>query len=83
MNSTVAFTADQRIALEHGEPVRVTDAETKLECVVIRADVYERGRMLPPDLDPREMSLAVVEVLREDWDHPKMAEYDDYENRRP
>jgi len=81
MKQTVSLPAEQRKALEQGKPVPVTEAGTQLECVVIRADMYERVRALL--LDPRETYPAVDEVFREDWSDPKMAEYDDYESRKP
>jgi hypothetical protein len=33
-------------------------------------------------LDPRDTYPAVDKVMSEDWDDPKMAEYDDYESRQ-
>lgn len=83
MNRSMNLTADQWKALERGQEVRVTNPDSPVECVVIRADVYDRVKGLPPDFDPRETYPAVDEVMREDWSDPKMAEYDDYESRRP
>lgn len=83
MKQTVSLPPEQRRALEQGEPVPVTESETLLECVVIRADLYERVKSLLPGFDPREAYPAIDEVFREDWSDPKMAEYDDYESRKP
>jgi len=77
MNQTVSLTAEQRQALEQGEPVPVTESETQLECVVIRADLYERVKSLLSGFDPRDAYPAIDEVFRQDWSDPKMAEYDD------
>jgi hypothetical protein len=53
-----------------------------MECVVIRADMYEQIKKLLPDFDPQEAYPAIDEVMREDWNDPKMAEYDNYESRK-
>jgi len=82
MNQSVDLTAEQWSALERGQEVRVTNSTSSLECVVIRADVYDRVKALLPDFDPKETYPAVDEVVREDWSDPIMAEYDDYESRR-
>ena len=83
MKPEMTLTTEQRTALEEGQPVHIVDPETQLECVVIRADVFDRVKALLPDIDPREAYAAVDEVMREGWESPQMAEYDDYEARRP
>ena len=83
MEQLMNLTEEQLRALEQGQELRVIDPRTRLECVVIRADVYERVKGLLPEIDPRETYPAVDEVMGEDWSDPKMAEYDDYESRRP
>lgn len=76
----MSLTSEQRTALEQGEAVHMTEPDTRMECVVIRADVYERVKVLLGDFDPRMAYPAMDEVMREDWSDPKMAEYDDYES---
>lgn len=83
MKQIVSLPAEQQKALEQGEAVPVTEAQTQLECVVIRADMYERVKSLLPGFDPKEAYPAIDEVFREDWSDPKMAEYDNYESRKP
>lgn len=82
MKLSVTLTDDQRKALEEGQAVPAIDAETQIECVVIRSDVFERVKGVFPDIDPRETYPAVDEVMREDWSTPQMAEYDDYDAHR-
>lgn len=60
----------------------VVETGTQIECVVVRADVFNRFRTLLPDLDPRDAYPAVDEVMKDDWSDRKMAEYDDYESTR-
>ena len=48
------------------------------DCVVLRADVFEQIKKLLPDFDPRDAYPAVDEVMSEDWNDPKLAEYDEY-----
>ncbi|MBI1346296.1 hypothetical protein GC163_08390 [bacterium] len=74
---------EQRQALQQGRPVAVTETATQIECVVLRADVFELIRKLLPDFDPRDAYPAIDAVLREDWSDARMADYDDYESRTP
>lgn len=83
MKLTVHLAAEQQKALEQGEAVPVTEGQTQLECVVIRADMYERVKALLPGFTPSEAYPAIDEAFREDWSQPKMSEYDNYESRRP
>lgn len=82
MEESVTLNAEHRKALQQGETVSVIETGTQIECVVVRADVFNRFRRLLPDFDPREAYPAADEVMKEDWSDPKMAEYDDYESRR-
>jgi hypothetical protein len=83
MQQPMPLSDAQRAALEQGEAVRVTDPATRLECVVVRADVYERVKAVLPDLDPQAAYPAADEAFREGWADQTMAEYDQYESRRP
>ena len=51
-----------------------------MQCVILRADIFEQIKKRVSDLDPRDTYPAVDKVMSEDWDDPKMAEYDDYES---
>ena len=82
MKESVSLSTEHRQALQEGQPIAVTEAATQIECVVLRADVFEQIKKLLPDFDPREAYPAIDEVLREDWSGPKMAEYDQYESRK-
>ena len=65
-------------------PVRLRDPGTNQEYVLLRAEVYERLKALLADegMDPSQAYPAADEVLREDWDDPRMADYDRYEEHR-
>ncbi len=65
-----------------GKPVRLTDPETKQEYVLLRAEIYDRLKSLlydDSDFDPAMGYPLADEIMKEDWDNPKMAEYDRYE----
>jgi hypothetical protein len=67
------------------EPVRLTDPETQQEYVLLRAEVYERMKSLlydDSDFEPDRGYPLADEVMKEDWDDPKMAEYDRYEEHK-
>lgn len=77
------LTDEQKQDIREGRPVRITEPD--LELVVVRADLYERLKSLmgnQEDVDPGETYPLVDEVMREDWDRPEMAEYDNYEAHR-
>ena len=76
------LTEQEREAVQRGEAVHATDAETNMEVVLLRPDMYERVRALLSDFDPSQAYPAIDEAWREGWDDPKMADYDRYEDYR-
>jgi hypothetical protein len=77
------LTAEQLEAVKRGQPLRFSAADA--EFVVLRADQYEAVKALlgrGEDFDPREAYPAIDKVFGEDWDDPKMAEYDNYEDHK-
>jgi hypothetical protein len=69
-----------------GAPVMVVDPETKVEYVIVRADLYERVKSLfeADDLTGEEKQLLLAESgKRAGWDSPEMDDYDDYDAHRP
>ena len=82
MEETVTLSAEHQKALQQGDSIPAVETVTQTRCVVVRADVFDRLKKLLPDFDPRDAYPAVDEVMREDWDDPRMAEYDDYERRK-
>ncbi|MGH7137636.1 MAG: hypothetical protein ACREHD_17960 [Pirellulales bacterium] len=79
MEESLTLNVEHQDALRQGKSVPVVEKATQMACVVVRADVFERISTLLPDFDPREAYSALDDVMREDWDEPRMAEYDDYE----
>lgn len=78
----MTLTADQKNALERGEPVRLTEPETHTDCVLIRADVYERVKTIvynDAPLSPEER-LAAIRYAgeRADWNDPELDVYEQY-----
>ena len=71
----------QKTALRNGEAVRTRDED--LECVVMRADVYERVKQLHyvdsdwTDDDLRRMLARSAEA--NGWNEPQMGAYDNYD----
>ncbi len=69
-----------------GRPVRLADPETRVEYVVLQADVYDQVQSLlyddaPLSTDERR-GLLVRAGLRAGWDDPEMNVYDDLDPRR-
>ncbi len=68
------------------EPVRLTDPETNQEYVLLRAEVYDRLKSLLYDDSDFNAAIGYPladEVMKDDWDDPKMAEYNRYEEHKP
>ena len=85
--SAIELTEQQQQTLDavRGTPPRVVDPRTKETYILLRADVYERLKPLlsdTGDLDPRETYPMLDSVFGEDWNDPKMAEYDRYEDHK-
>ncbi|MEX2288204.1 MAG: hypothetical protein WD648_14005 [Planctomycetaceae bacterium] len=78
----MALTDEQREAIKRGEAVHVTDPQTQLECVLVRADIFDRVRTLLVDDRPltQEEKLAAIQAagLRAGWDDPALDVYEQY-----
>jgi hypothetical protein len=79
MEELLTLSAEHQRALQLGESVRVVEKATQVQCVVVRADVFDRLKSLLSDFDPRDAYSALDEVMKEDWSDLRMADYDDYE----
>jgi hypothetical protein len=82
--SMIELTEEQRHELDNAsDPVRVVDPATKREFFLVRAEVFLRLQNALAEIDPRETYPAIDRVFAPDWDDPKMADYDNYEQHRP
>ena len=74
------LTVQQLRAVNQGEPLRFVDPDVGQEFVVVRADVFDRVKLLfdDTDLDPREALPLVWQAMQEDWEDPSMDVYDNY-----
>lgn len=76
------LTEPQKLAVRNGEAVRVRDED--LECVVVRADVYDRVKHLL--LDDGDWSDDVLRrtlaksAEANGWNEPAMDAYDHYDD---
>jgi hypothetical protein len=79
-NLGMTLTAEQVAALKHGEPVRLRPPELGAECVVLRADVYERIQTaLDDSLSAEQVGVLVERVMRdEDQGDPLLDSYQQY-----
>jgi hypothetical protein len=75
------LTEQQKEAVRNGEAVRVRD--DGLECVVVRADVYDRVRQLlyaDTDWTDDELRNALAKSAEANgWNEPQMTAYDNYD----
>jgi hypothetical protein len=75
------LTEQQKVAVRSGEAVRVRDDD--LECVVVRADVYDRVRELlyaDTDWTDQELRRALAKSAEANgWNEAKMTAYDNYD----
>jgi hypothetical protein len=79
----IELTQEQRQQLESGKAVDVTDPHTAQCYVVLRKDVYERGRHLlydDSDWTDDELRLQLARSAKDNgWDEPGMDAYDRYD----
>ena len=77
------LTAGQKWAVRKGEAVRVREDE--LDCVVLRADVYDRLKHLFYDdgdgTDEELRRLLAKSAEANGWNEPEMDAYDAYDER--
>ena len=67
------LTIEERQAVENGQPMRCVEQASRLECVVLRADLFERMRYLfesDPSAPVAEMYDLLAEFSRDDWKDP-------------
>jgi len=88
MPTAPLLTDEQRQALRDSNdlgPVTVMDAQTKVSYVLLRADLYDRCRLLLPDeqFNPVEAYPLMDDVARrEGWLDSEMDAYDHLDPRR-
>jgi hypothetical protein len=75
-STAMQLSVEQKNAVQMGEPVRVHDADTDLDWVVLRADVFDRirGIYARADVDPRELYPLIDETMAEDDAHDPLLE---------
>ena len=77
------LTARQKSAVRGGEAVRVREEE--LDCVVLRADVYDRLKHLLYDAgdwtDEELRRVLARSAEANGWNEPEMDAYDNYDER--
>ena len=80
----IELTQEQRQNILQGNPVRVAAPEFGTDCVVLRADVYERLRSVLEEedgMDMRSVALLIERNMREDDENdPLLKSYQDYES---
>jgi hypothetical protein len=73
----------QQQAVDAEPAPRLVDPRTGNAYVLVRADLYERLRgLLGDDLCPPDAYPIIDRAFAEDWNDPKMADYDHYEKLR-
>lgn len=80
MESEMNLTSQQLESVQHGEPMRFVDPELGQEFVIVRADIFDRVRLLfdDTDLTPNETLPLIWQSMKEDWEDPAMDIYDNY-----
>ena len=75
------LTEKQKLAVQNGEAVRIRDDE--LDCIVLRADVYDRVKQLlydDTDWTDEELRKMLARSADENgWNEPEMDAYDNYD----
>jgi hypothetical protein len=74
------LTNDQWQAVQNGQAVRIPSPATDCDCIVVRADVYERISALVEDgLSAEQVGTLVEQAMREyDEGDPLLDSYQNY-----
>lgn len=79
----IEMTDEQAQAVAQAGEAEILDPKTHTAYVLVRKDLYERLKsLLAADDGPQTAYPLADEVFREDWDDPKMAEYDRYDEHK-
>ena len=77
----IALTDLQRQSIRQGDPVRLQHPEIGTDCIIMRADVYERLRSLLQDEDGPDMRtvarLIEHNMREDDANDPLLESYQD------
>ncbi len=76
------LTAEQQQAITQGEAVRLSPPDVVIECVVLRADVYDRVKTLLCDDSPLKEAEKAAAIRcageRADWNDPELDVYEEH-----
>lgn len=76
----IELTEAQRQELKGTDVPRLVDPETRRTYVLLSEELYERLRgLLGEEFHPRDAYPAIDRAFAEDWNDPKMDDYDRYE----
>jgi hypothetical protein len=78
------LTLEQKNAVRQGEAVRLTDPDLDVECIVVRADVFDRARALIVNAgdDPREFYPLIAQTMADDdANDPLLDTYQHYQRK--
>ncbi len=74
------LTLEQRQELVRAGQPRLVDPDTKKVYVLISEELYQRVKgLLDADFQPSEAYPLLDRAFADDWNDPKMADYDRYE----
>jgi hypothetical protein len=78
----MTLTPEQIDAVKHGDPVRVSAPEVGADCVLVRADVYDRVRAVFDDgLSIEQVGALIEQNMHEDDQNDPLL--DSYQKYRP
>lgn len=68
------LSSDERSRIASGALLTATDGDSQLQCVVVRADLFERFRYLfdeTPDAALQDIAESLADFEPEDWKTPE------------
>jgi len=63
-------------------PLRIVDPDTNTEYVLLRAEIYERARLLFDDSTADAFQAQIESAAATGWDDPALDVYNDLDPRR-
>ena len=83
---TIPKEIQQALHTSQGQPIRLTDPDTHIEYILLRAEVYDQLHGVFYDDSPltqgEKRALLIHAGLRAGWDDPEMDVYDELDPRR-
>ena len=79
----MTLTAQQVAEVQQGKPVRLSDPQLGVDCIIVRADVFQSLSYDDSELTNNERGYLLREFgARAGWDDPELDVYEEFRESR-